>query len=34
MVMQAGQIVESGPIDQILNRPESAYTRILVETQA
>ncbi len=34
MVMQAGQIVESGPIDQILNNPQSAYTRILVETQA
>ena len=34
MVMQSGQIVESGPIDQILNRPESAYTKILVETQA
>jgi len=34
MVMQGGQIVESGPIDQILNNPQSAYTRILVETQA
>lgn len=34
MVMQAGQIVESGPIDQILNNPESAYTKILVETLA
>jgi microcin C transport system ATP-binding protein len=34
MVMQAGQIVESGPIDQILNNPQSSYTKILVETQA
>jgi microcin C transport system ATP-binding protein len=34
MVMQAGQIVESGPIAQILNNPESAYTKILVETLA
>jgi len=34
MVMQAGQIVESGPIDQILNNPQSAYTKILVETLA
>jgi microcin C transport system ATP-binding protein len=34
MVMQAGQVVESGAIDQILNNPKSAYTKILLETQA
>lgn len=34
MVMQAGQIVESGPIDQILLTPQSPYTKILVDTQA
>jgi ABC-type dipeptide/oligopeptide/nickel transport system ATPase component len=29
--MQAGQVVESGPVDQILNQPRESYTRMLVE---
>jgi microcin C transport system ATP-binding protein len=31
LVMQAGQVVESGPVDQILNQPRESYTRMLVE---
>jgi len=31
LVMQAGQVVESGPVDQILSRPQQPYTRMLVE---
>lgn len=31
LVMQAGQVVESGSVDQILNRPQQPYTRMLVE---
>jgi len=30
MVMQAGKVVESGPVDQILNTPQAPYTQILV----
>ena len=30
MVMQAGQVVESGTFEQILNKPQVAYTKILV----
>ena len=31
LVMQAGRVVESGSVDQILNRPQQPYTRMLVE---
>ena len=31
LVMQAGRVVESGSVDQILNRPQKPYTRMLVE---
>jgi microcin C transport system ATP-binding protein len=30
LVMQAGQVVESGPVDAVLNQPQHAYTRLLV----
>lgn len=30
MVMQAGQVLEVGPVDQILQAPEHAYTQLLV----
>jgi microcin C transport system ATP-binding protein len=30
MVMQAGQVVEAGPHEQVLNNPQAAYTKILV----
>jgi ABC-type dipeptide/oligopeptide/nickel transport system ATPase component len=28
--MQQGQIVESGAVDEVLNRPQHAYTRTLL----
>ena len=31
IVMKDGQVVESGSVDQILNRPQQPYTRMLVE---
>jgi microcin C transport system ATP-binding protein len=31
MVLQAGQVLESGPAEQVLTQPEHAYTRSLVE---
>lgn len=31
LVMQAGQVVESGEVSQILERPQQAYTQLLVE---
>jgi peptide/nickel transport system ATP-binding protein len=31
VVMQAGRIVEAGPVDEILERPRQAYTRRLLE---
>jgi microcin C transport system ATP-binding protein len=34
MVMQAGQVVEAGPVDQILNHPQAPYTQILVGAEA
>jgi microcin C transport system ATP-binding protein len=34
MVMQAGQMVESGAFGQVLNNPQAPYTKILVETLA
>lgn len=30
LVMQSGQVVESGTVDAVLNRPQHAYTRLLV----
>ena len=30
-VMQAGQIEEQGPSEQVLSRPTSAYTRTLLD---
>lgn len=30
MVMQAGQVVEAGSYEQVLNNPQAAYTKILV----
>ncbi len=34
MVMQAGQVVEAGTFDQVLNNPQAAYTKILVGAEA
>ena len=31
LVMQGGQVVESGEAGQILERPQQAYTQLLVE---
>jgi len=31
LVMQGGQVVESGEVDQILERPQQAYTQLLVD---
>jgi ABC-type dipeptide/oligopeptide/nickel transport system ATPase component len=28
--MQAGRIVESGPVDRVLNHPQQAYTQQLL----
>ncbi|WP_395057264.1 ABC transporter ATP-binding protein [Polaromonas sp.] len=33
MVMKDGEVLESGPVDQILNHPAHPYTRILVAAQ-
>jgi microcin C transport system ATP-binding protein len=30
MVMQSGQVVEAGPVDQILQAPQQSYTQLLV----
>jgi microcin C transport system ATP-binding protein len=30
MVMRAGQVVEAGTLEQVLNNPQAAYTKILV----
>ena len=30
LVMQAGQVVESGTVDEVLHQPQHAYTRLLV----
>jgi microcin C transport system ATP-binding protein len=32
MVMKMGQVVESGPIEEVLTQPKHAYTRILVSS--
>lgn len=34
MVMQAGQVVEAGTYEQILNHPQAPYTKILVGAEA
>lgn len=34
MVMQAGQVVEAGAYEQILNNPQAPYTKILVGAEA
>ncbi len=34
MVMQAGQVVEAGTFDQVLNNPQAAYTKILLGAEA
>ena len=34
MVMQAGQVVEAGTFDQVLNNPQAPYTKILVGAEA
>jgi microcin C transport system ATP-binding protein len=33
MVMQAGKVVEAGGFEQVLNNPQAAYTKILVEAE-
>jgi len=33
MVMKDGEVLETGPVDQVLDRPEHPYTRILVSAQ-
>jgi peptide/nickel transport system ATP-binding protein len=33
VVMRNGEIVEQGPIDDVINRPRHAYTRLLIESQ-
>jgi microcin C transport system ATP-binding protein len=34
LVMKAGEIVESGPVDEVLERPRHDYTRTLVQAAA
>jgi microcin C transport system ATP-binding protein len=34
LVMQAGVIVEAGPVGQVLDQPTHSYTRTLVHTAA
>ncbi|AHK05232.1 MULTISPECIES: ABC transporter ATP-binding protein [Rhizobium/Agrobacterium group] len=31
LVMRGGQVVESGPVDSVFTRPESPYTKVLIE---
>jgi peptide/nickel transport system ATP-binding protein len=33
VVMQGGEVVEQGPIDDVINRPQHPYTRLLVDSQ-
>ncbi|MER9934100.1 ABC transporter ATP-binding protein [Mesorhizobium sp. M0088] len=33
VVMRNGEVVERGPIDDVINRPRHAYTRLLIESQ-
>lgn len=33
VVMRDGEIVEQGPIDEVINRPRHAYTRLLIDSQ-
>ncbi|MGO4126619.1 ABC transporter ATP-binding protein [Inquilinus sp. YAF38] len=33
VVMRNGEIVEQGPIDDVINRPRHPYTRLLIESQ-
>ncbi|PBB22336.1 ABC transporter ATP-binding protein [Mesorhizobium sp. WSM4307] len=33
VVMRNGEVVEQGPIDDVINRPRHAYTRLLIESQ-
>ncbi len=33
MVMKDGEVLEAGPVDQVLDRPEHPYTRVLVAAQ-
>jgi microcin C transport system ATP-binding protein len=34
LVMKTGEIVESGPVDEVLERPRHDYTRTLVQAAA
>jgi putative phosphonate transport system ATP-binding protein len=34
MVMQAGEVVEAGRFEQILNNPQAPYTKILLGAEA
>ncbi len=33
VVMRHGEVVEQGPIDDVINRPRHAYTRLLIDSQ-
>ncbi|MBZ9994204.1 dipeptide ABC transporter ATP-binding protein [Mesorhizobium sp. BH1-1-4] len=33
VVMRNGEVVEQGPMDDVINRPRHAYTRLLIESQ-
>jgi len=33
MVMKAGQLLESGTFEQVLNNPQAPYTKVLVGAQ-
>ncbi|WP_307968338.1 ABC transporter ATP-binding protein [Sinorhizobium medicae] len=33
VVMRNGEVVEQGPIDEVINRPRHPYTRLLIESQ-